>query len=89
MYGELIEFCDEVRKDPRTADLADDLENALRALFDEGDSNADAVAMLDAIRWVARHRRRTWIERFYMIGKLLALPGKVRINLRAFTGWGD
>jgi hypothetical protein len=81
-------FVEELRAAPEFVgtSVAEDFEATVEALYVEGDDNADAIAMLDAIKWILK-QPRTVAEKLEVLHRLSALQGKVRINLPKFAGW--
>jgi hypothetical protein len=79
----------ELRADPKLASHADALEAALRETEREGDENGDALEFFDGIRWIARQRSRSIIEKLIALHKLVSFEtkGRTTIHLRSFLGW--
>jgi hypothetical protein len=85
--NEIEKFIAEVRAAPQWASIADQLEEVFQTLHREGDDNADAVELFDAIRWIVR-QPRSIEERMRAMKMLFDLSGKVvNLNLREFLGW--
>ena len=89
MNPELKQFVAEIRAEPTIADFADDVENVLKATYEEGAESGDAIEFLDAVRWVVRQRSRSLLEKSAAILKLATheTNGREPIHLRKFLGW--
>jgi hypothetical protein len=75
----------ELRRDPRFADHAANLAQALEAMDFEGDDVGDAKALFSAIEWVIA-QPDTVEKRLEAIARLLALGKVENLNMRDFYG---
>jgi hypothetical protein len=78
----ILELCG----DRELSALAADINRALEALDIEGDGNPDADRVLAALEWIARQPKPV-ADRLEKMCDLVRLKGKVRISMRAWTGW--
>jgi predicted ATPase with chaperone activity len=77
----------EMRADPVLRDHADACASALGAIDLEGDGSTDAIALMDAVQWIA-NQPCTIDEKLKALHKLFAQTGRVHIdNMREFCGW--
>jgi hypothetical protein len=68
------------------ASLAGEINRALEQLDLEADGNPDADRLLAAMEWVAR-QPKPLVDRLEKMRDLTHLKGKVRISMRAWSGW--
>jgi hypothetical protein len=79
-------FLRELPKDPELAPFSVTFERAVAQLDLTADSDADALGLMTPIEWVASQSRSAG-EKLDVIIRLSELKGKVRVDLKAFTGW--
>jgi hypothetical protein len=85
MIPVLSQFVDEVRAE-HGHQCADDIEEGLGAIYDEGCDVPDAQTFLDAVVWIVK-QPRSLDQRMEAVRKLASLEGRIRINLPRFLGW--
>jgi hypothetical protein len=84
---EVDKFFADMRADPRFADVAEGMAQALSAIDIEGDGNAHAIVCMQAIEWIMA-QPRTLDEKIEALHKLSSIRGKVSIPcMRAWAGW--
>jgi hypothetical protein len=87
MSRPLDNFIDELRDDPQLAAVADEFARAACAIEREARTNRHAGELLKAASWIIRHDDRTLAERIEALGKLVALPGPIVVNMYELIGW--
>jgi hypothetical protein len=78
----ILELCDDRALAPLVGEVMRELEQL--DLQADGDVNADRL--LAALEWVAR-QPKPLVERLEKMRDLTHLKGKVRISMRAWSGW--
>lgn len=87
MHPTVENFIAEMRADPVLRDHADACASALQKLDVEGDGSTDAIALMQAVEWIAK-QPRTLEEKLKACHMLFAQKGHVRIDsMREFCGW--
>jgi hypothetical protein len=80
-------FIADLERDPRVADLAQDIAHAMSALDEEGDHNASAAGLFEMLVYVISRPDRLLREKIEKIYELIHRRGVQRGKIREIVGW--
>jgi hypothetical protein len=81
------QFIADLRTDPRFARHAQAIEDALFALDAEGDGNASASGLYEAVHYVLARPDRLLREKIEMVHRLITRRGRQSGTIAQIVGW--